>query len=187
MSCNNLDLGWNTVFVLWDSLHNNINYLIDQANVGCIPFWFSHFQNVYYASWSKWYLHQQIDCCPTLLLIQGFLLDCWCILMWLALFYCVILNVLWEIVRPMGLLRVIVCGICIFLLEVYSINSGEVKCSCTDTTAVLLWVLGEFGPSISGSKSRAFIWMVSCYVVIFCSNWRTVSSNFVMQGRMLLI
>ena len=37
-SHNNLDLGWNTAADLWDPLHNNIDYLIDQANVGCIPF-----------------------------------------------------------------------------------------------------------------------------------------------------
>ena len=38
VSHNNLDLGWNTAADLWDSLHNNIDVLIDQANVGCIPF-----------------------------------------------------------------------------------------------------------------------------------------------------
>ena len=31
VSCNNLDLGWNTAGDLWDSLHNNIDCLISQA------------------------------------------------------------------------------------------------------------------------------------------------------------
>ena len=38
VSHNNLDLGWNTAADLWDSLHNNIDCLINQANVQCIPF-----------------------------------------------------------------------------------------------------------------------------------------------------
>ena len=38
VSCNNLDLGWNTAADMWDSLHHNIDCMIDQANVGCIPF-----------------------------------------------------------------------------------------------------------------------------------------------------
>ena len=38
VSHNNLDLGWNTAADLWDSLCSNIDYLIDQANVGCISF-----------------------------------------------------------------------------------------------------------------------------------------------------
>ena len=38
VSLNNLDLGWNTAADLWDSLHNNIDCLISQASVGCIPF-----------------------------------------------------------------------------------------------------------------------------------------------------
>ena len=38
VSHNNLDLGWNTAADLWDSLCNSIDYLINQANVGCIPF-----------------------------------------------------------------------------------------------------------------------------------------------------
>ena len=38
VSCNNLDLGWNTAADLWDSLLNNIDCLINQTNVGCIPF-----------------------------------------------------------------------------------------------------------------------------------------------------
>ena len=35
---NNLDEGWNTAADLWDSLHPNIDCLIDQAIVGCSPF-----------------------------------------------------------------------------------------------------------------------------------------------------
>ena len=38
MSHNNLDLDWNTAADLWDSLCNNIDCLISQVNVGCIPF-----------------------------------------------------------------------------------------------------------------------------------------------------
>ena len=38
VSCNSLDLDWNTAADLWDSLCNNIDYLISQANVGCILF-----------------------------------------------------------------------------------------------------------------------------------------------------
>ena len=38
VSDNNLDLGWNTEADLCNSVHNNIDYLINQANAGCIPF-----------------------------------------------------------------------------------------------------------------------------------------------------
>ena len=48
VSHNSLDLDRNTAADLWGSLHNNIDCLISQASVGCIPFKFSHFQNMYY-------------------------------------------------------------------------------------------------------------------------------------------
>ena len=38
VSRNSLDLGWNTAADLWGFLLNNIDCLINQVNVGCIPF-----------------------------------------------------------------------------------------------------------------------------------------------------
>ena len=38
VSHNSLGLDRNTAANLWDSLHNNIDCLISQASVGCIPF-----------------------------------------------------------------------------------------------------------------------------------------------------
>ena len=65
----------------------------------------------------------------------------------------------------MVFLQIIVCGVRWVLLVVSSwkfvasdnFGSGEVSHSQTDTTTVLLWALGMFDPSISGSKSGAFI------------------------------
>ena len=37
VSHNNLDLGWNTTSDLWDSLHHNIDCLIDKQMLGVFP------------------------------------------------------------------------------------------------------------------------------------------------------
>ena len=38
VSCNSLDLDWNTAANLWGFLWNNIDCLTNQVNVQCIPF-----------------------------------------------------------------------------------------------------------------------------------------------------